>query len=1151
MDINSDLYINWHLLDGLNHETEYSSAPSTSFHERYPREALLETAYALLSLNRSQYIFRFFGGEPTIHPHFKELVGYISASGRNTRIVLDTNGIRSNRYYSDLLATQSPGSLFVRLSVHCKYAELQKLSYLIALIVERGFFCQVTVNHAPSCAAKAALLFEKLRELRKVLSFSLRLAFPLGGEAAWKGDTDVPGDRPEWLEMSEPSGEASAVQVQVIEEPYACVGVNCVQVSADGVCTLGLKKDDREFAPSVMEEPVLCEGLPHPPTFLEYDEAASSLNAFTRAQLVRELEGGAIRHPLRSDFDSEQLFRMRLKRLPRVTERTIAQYPELWLEHKHELLYAYDFFADEASRQVFLGLVRGQCTGDGAFFSDSAYKAFAHPAIDETLYPYAETATKFCRRIRCLENCTPETINQYLPSIAWYRPAVELVLQETALWLDTLLRVHKVLRGYDFYLGCHNGKHVLYAAPNPPRKRIPLPSPRAADGIPHLSFILPVGDDDRLLTATVESILSEQLVRYEIILVLNDDTLLPTVQDYVRKEPWCIREYRVDDAVSYWQCCDAGLEMAQGEYAVFLRPGCVLVPGVAHKIVKTLKNEECGVVLCGIGKSAILPRKSAVRAFLSEAIAGTGLENTVCKTSLLRSYAIKVQCLHSYDATDLLLQLLHPSKKTAILAQNLANDTKRKKSHSRPYAEWGRETVSEEREVGPGTTTSHSGLSDSSAADHGVNPGLTWGSRSCSASAMDEGTAFAHSVQTIVGFYRAHHLSLASPELIDYVQSRFQTAYPDFVRMIREKRSQGSLDAFLTRDLLSSFAAFPFIAQEIIERQFFPRRGRVLRAETNVLFKSFQNTSAEAFVYTGLAMLPCTPVMTVCITLGGDTSYDTETDRAFYASRIRTLIEGVRFDFECLLVDRSGNAALAADLDDLADVYPTVQVCHIPPTVSQAKTRSLCLTQAQARYVTFIERVERVSPDFLYEAYAAIRRGNPDLILPPYHELGANKRPASVLSAFFEQGLPLTLDTMCINREWLTKDSEADTEANTVSLDAVSDRVFVLALLDRARAIEYLNGWTPQGVRAVQGESGPFNAPLDAEEGLADLESSLAIFSRVLDHGYSNQPAVVQGIRRLLLQLLSKYRDLVCISAFEMKERVDSLSFYSVLLKNL
>ena len=62
------LYVNWHLLRWQNHDCSYSHEADPDIQEHFSRSTILQTAYELLSKNRPEYIFHFYGGEPTIHP---------------------------------------------------------------------------------------------------------------------------------------------------------------------------------------------------------------------------------------------------------------------------------------------------------------------------------------------------------------------------------------------------------------------------------------------------------------------------------------------------------------------------------------------------------------------------------------------------------------------------------------------------------------------------------------------------------------------------------------------------------------------------------------------------------------------------------------------------------------------------------------------------------------------------------------------------------------------------------------------------------------------------------------------------------------------------------------------------------------------------
>ena len=164
--IQDSLYVNWHLLDGLNHDTPYSHEPDSVINERFYREPLLETAYHLLSLNRPEYVFHLYGGEPTIHPYFKDLVHYLATSGRNVHMILETNGIRQLKYYGELLHPIAPKRMCVRFAVHLKYMDLEKLLTFVGFVVDKKQLCQVIINWVPEYDDKARLFYDKLLQLQ-------------------------------------------------------------------------------------------------------------------------------------------------------------------------------------------------------------------------------------------------------------------------------------------------------------------------------------------------------------------------------------------------------------------------------------------------------------------------------------------------------------------------------------------------------------------------------------------------------------------------------------------------------------------------------------------------------------------------------------------------------------------------------------------------------------------------------------------------------------------------------------------------------------------------------------------------------------------------------------------------------------------------
>ena len=182
LDQASRFHIDWHLLDGCNHECSYNHEPASAQHEKYYREPLLEAAYTLLSLQRLNPVIHFYGGEPTIHPHFPELFRYIATSGRQLNIVLDTNGLRSPDYYKKLLQGIPNGILCCNIDVHLKYMTLEQGLPLMALIIENKQHCRVIINHLSEYEHKVEDFYQKLAIFSRQLPFTLEIRLPLGGD---------------------------------------------------------------------------------------------------------------------------------------------------------------------------------------------------------------------------------------------------------------------------------------------------------------------------------------------------------------------------------------------------------------------------------------------------------------------------------------------------------------------------------------------------------------------------------------------------------------------------------------------------------------------------------------------------------------------------------------------------------------------------------------------------------------------------------------------------------------------------------------------------------------------------------------------------------------------------------------------------------
>ena len=987
------LYVNWHLLNGLNHDCPYSHEPDSVINERFDRESLLETAYRLLSLNRPEYVFHLYGGEPTIHPHFAELVHYLSTSGRNVRMILETNGIRQLKYYKGLLHSIAPERLCVRFAVHLKYMELEKLLTFVGFVVDQKQLCQVIVNWVPEYDAKTRLFYDKLTQFQRVLTFGLRAAFPMGGEAPWLAQfanvhkslepqfpawTIVPGSD-EAKAAGAHAGCAATAAVAFHDDTFAaahgqgvrCAGVNAVQVAADGACTLGLVADDKPFAPTILSAGTLRDDLPVAKAFATEQEAAEWLQAFDTRALAYEIEGGPVRHPLRTDTGCEQKLRGKLKRLAPVSQyqRKLTSHPELWREKKETLLSIYEALADDASREVFLRRVKAQLFGVSAYLGSSEYAKFCHPECADI--PYDENSPSQCR-LR-MENVAAKDVARIFPKIAWYRPSLELVLPAAPAWLDILQELSTGLSNYSIFLGQHGMQTVCYARPVTPRKRCqPLPL-RTLDGNPLVSVILKARDDEEALAGTIASIEAERLPRYEVILVQDSSTMNESVDALVRKNPWHVRSYRFDEELSLTRAYDAGLDMAQGEYVCFVRPGEQITKGALAGAVQALEKDKSDLVLFdnALPEANIVDGKEVFTRFLNGELNHKGVGNKIYRASLIRDCAVAFQDLPGEIEDNLFnLPLLHFANTITCLKGDLVAPALRD--------ELEEESTAEERFE-----------------------------------------AFTKSMGRISDFCAAQGIA-DSQAFNAYRKRLFQEAEADFTSVVHEADVAGNIDEVLTAEVLASLKQIPGIVSHLCRKclTHYAKRSDLPKVEIiDALDMAFEEYAGAAENYEHEPKLS----FVVTIPQGGSLSL------------LESLVEEDAASIECLVLNSAKDSETRDRLEELADLYPNVRLWHGLKRICLLQSMSLALKECKGSAITFLKGSDEVDGDFIERALKAFSlKENVDLAVFGLQSYDGESRDLSDLQeglvekgelarTIFQQGMSLDIRGIVFGKGFLQR----------------------------------------------------------------------------------------------------------------------------------
>lgn len=971
------LYVNWHLLDGLNHDTPYSHEPDSVINERFFREPLLETAYHLLSLNRPEYIFHLYGGEPTIHPYFADLVQYLATSGRNVHMILETNGIRQLKYYSKLLYPVAPGRMCVRFGVHLKCMDLEKVLTFVGFVVDQKQLCQVIINWVPEYDAKAQLFYEKFTQLQRVLSFGVSLVFPMGGKAQWLTlykDRHLQMDPvfPAWTQL--PSHKSSSVEKVfdsnfhvAVDEAVSCVGVNAVQVDHDGNCTLGLTQDDEPFAPQLLSGASLREDLPPAIAFDTMEEGEEWLKAFSHRALAYEINGGPVRNPLANN-SVEQKIRCKLKRLAPVSryQRKLTVYPELWRERREDIFQVYEALADEASREVLLRRVKAQLFGLSAYLVSSEYGQFCHPAFADIPY---EAGAPSLRRLR-FETIKAKELENLKAKIAWYRPALELVLPSSPEWLEILTALTSTLPDYTFYLGQHGVQTICYAQSTTPRKRYqPLPL-RTIDGNPLVSIILKASDDEETLSKTIESVEQERLARYEVIIVQDASTLTESVDELVRKNPWHIRAFRFNEDLSLSRAWDAGLDMAQGEYVCFVRAGDQLQCGALQEAVNALEEEKSGLAIFtqDLSRSFVIEGKAALSRFLTGELPHKGVRNSVYQASFMHDYAIELMDLPGDLEDELfILPMLTFADKVSCIKGSL---------------------VQEERE-------------DESTA-------------------QERFEVFTKNMGKIRAFCKAHGIASDSPEFKAYATRLFNDIEEDFTTLVHEADESESLDELLTQEVLADLKCVPDIARRLFRKCLARVSKRSDLPEITLFEGSPLSVSVEEYP-SASQYYEHSPKLSLIMTV-------TDSDSL---SLLESVIEEDVSTVECLVLNSVESSETKDRLEEIADLSPNVRLWHTDGKASLLQAVRHAMKEARGCGVTFVKGKDEVDSDFFESAVQAFSlKEHVDLAIFGLQNFAGEGRdlssleegicdPGKVLGGFLEQEKSFDLRGIVFAKEFL------------------------------------------------------------------------------------------------------------------------------------
>lgn len=170
------LHLHWNITNACNLSCAYCPLEQKETEEALSKETLLATAHAIVAMPYDSFVFKFSGGEPTLHPEFMEVVH--SLYKHHAYTIIHTNGKRNVAYYQKLLAAAPKQRMEIHLFVHAPHISVEHLRDVITTILFQKQYCRVSVINNPKYASETQELYAYLAALQKDAFFPLTLETP-------------------------------------------------------------------------------------------------------------------------------------------------------------------------------------------------------------------------------------------------------------------------------------------------------------------------------------------------------------------------------------------------------------------------------------------------------------------------------------------------------------------------------------------------------------------------------------------------------------------------------------------------------------------------------------------------------------------------------------------------------------------------------------------------------------------------------------------------------------------------------------------------------------------------------------------------------------------------------------------------------------
>jgi Radical SAM superfamily len=173
------------------------------------REDLLRAAQTLLRLGRPGYQITLYGGEPTLHPHFEDLLAYFVGADAPVELRMFTNGAQSAGFFDRIVRTTKGFHFLVIFSLHLEFANFSKFKQAVEITAGGGMSVAVNFMFVASHREMARACMEELLELRQRVPFFFGINYPY--TSSGEMGTGCTEDDIAWVEASRRAFAAMAM----------------------------------------------------------------------------------------------------------------------------------------------------------------------------------------------------------------------------------------------------------------------------------------------------------------------------------------------------------------------------------------------------------------------------------------------------------------------------------------------------------------------------------------------------------------------------------------------------------------------------------------------------------------------------------------------------------------------------------------------------------------------------------------------------------------------------------------------------------------------------------------------------------------------------------------------------------------------------